>query len=80
MAQPQPVAAPTDAALIAAWQRGDEQAAAELVRRHARTLARFLAGAGAQEADLDDLVRTRSSGRSARSLDFAGTVSFARGY
>src|SRR2546430_11807390 len=56
----EPVAAvpsPTDAALIAAWQRGDEQAAAELVRRHARTLARFLAGAGAQEADLDDLVQ-----------------------
>lgn len=58
MAQPQPVAAPaSDAALIAAWQRGDEQAAAELVRRHARALARFLAGAGAPEADLDDLVQ-----------------------
>src|SRR5258707_5906791 len=61
MAQPQSLAvtpspAP-DAALIAAWQRGDEQAAAELVRRHARTLARLLAGAGAQEADLDDLVQ-----------------------
>jgi RNA polymerase sigma-70 factor, ECF subfamily len=58
MAQPQPAAAPeTDAALIAAWQRGDEQAAAELVRRHARALARFLAGAGAAESDLDDLVQ-----------------------
>ena len=57
MAHPQPVAAPSDAALIAAWQRGDEQAAAELVRRHARTLTRFLAGAGAPEADLDDLVQ-----------------------
>jgi RNA polymerase sigma-70 factor (ECF subfamily) len=58
MAQPQPVAAPaSDAALIAAWQRGDEQAAAELVRRHARALARFLAGAGAPDADLDDLVQ-----------------------
>src|SRR2546428_1853738 len=58
MAQTQPVAAPMpDAALIAAWQRGDEQAAAELVRRHARALARFLAGAGAPEADLDDLVQ-----------------------
>ena len=56
----EPVAAvpsPTDAALIAAWQVGDEQAAAELVRRHARALARFLAGAGAPEADLDDVVQ-----------------------
>lgn len=56
MAQPEPVAA-TDAALIARWQRGDEQAAAELVRRHARALARFLAGGGATDADLDDLVQ-----------------------
>src|SRR5256885_163728 len=56
----EPVAAvpsPTDAALIGAWQGGDEQAAAELVRRHARALARFLAGAGAPEADLDDVVQ-----------------------
>ncbi|MGH9783318.1 MAG: sigma factor, partial [Terriglobia bacterium] len=50
-------AAPADAALIAAWQDGDEQAAAELVRRHARALARFLLGAGAGEADVDDLVQ-----------------------
>src|SRR5437870_13440654 len=54
----EPLAAvPSDAALIAAWQGGDEQAAAELVRRHARALARFLSGAGALEADLDDLVQ-----------------------
>jgi RNA polymerase sigma-70 factor (ECF subfamily) len=61
MAQPQPIAATPspapDAALIAAWQEGDEQAAAELVRRHTRALARFLAGAGAPEADLEDLVQ-----------------------
>jgi len=58
MPQAEPVAAvPTDAALIAAWQGGDEQAAAELVRRHARALARFLASAGAPEADLDDFVQ-----------------------
>jgi RNA polymerase sigma-70 factor (ECF subfamily) len=55
--QPAPVALPLDAALIAAWQHGDEQAAAELVGRHARALARFLAGAGAPDADLDDLVQ-----------------------
>src|SRR6266571_4945982 len=58
MPQAEPVAAvPTDAALIAAWQGGDEQAAAELVRRHARALARFLAAGGALESDVDDLVQ-----------------------
>ena len=54
----EPAVAPAeDAQLIAAWQAGDERAAAELVRRHARAVARFLAGAGAPEADLDDLVQ-----------------------
>ncbi|MGE5803813.1 MAG: RNA polymerase sigma factor [Gemmatimonadota bacterium] len=48
---------PRDAALIAAWRDGNEQAAAELVARHAKALARFLAGAGAPEAELDDLVQ-----------------------
>src|SRR5256885_14658985 len=58
MASPEPVAASSsDAALIAAWQAGDEQAAAELVRRHARALARFLASGGARDADVDDLVQ-----------------------
>lgn len=51
------VPADDDTQLIAAWQSGDERAAAELVRRHARVLARFLAGAGAPESDLDDLVQ-----------------------
>src|SRR5437773_4782206 len=58
MTPAEPVAAvPTDAALIAAWHGGDEPAAAELVRRHTRALARFLAGAGALAADVDDLVQ-----------------------
>ena len=58
MTPAEPVAAlPTDAALIAAWQGGDEQAAAELVRRHTRPLARFLAGGGALDTELDDLVQ-----------------------
>jgi len=58
MTPAEPVAAvPTDAVLIAAWHGGDEPAAAELVRRHARALARFLAGAGALAADVDDLVQ-----------------------
>lgn len=55
----EPVAAvPSDAALIAAWHGGDEQAAAELVRRHARALGRFLgAGVSGADADVDDLVQ-----------------------
>jgi len=58
MAQPDPLAAPPDdATLIAAWRGGDEQAATELVRRHARALARYLAGAGAPDLELDDLVQ-----------------------
>lgn len=56
MASPAPAAA-SDAALIVAWQAGDEGAATELVRRHTRALARFLAAGGAPEADLDDLVQ-----------------------
>jgi RNA polymerase sigma-70 factor, ECF subfamily len=44
-------------ALIAQVRAGDEQAAAELVRRHGRALARFLSGAGADDADVDDLVQ-----------------------
>jgi RNA polymerase sigma-70 factor (ECF subfamily) len=78
MTLPQPATAepPRDAALIAAWQAGDEQAAAELVRRHARALARFLAGAGAPEADLDDLVQEAFI-RAFRSVDrFRGQCQF----
>ena len=47
---------PSDADLIAAWRGGDEGAAAELVRRHARAVARFLGAAGAGE-DVEDLVQ-----------------------
>lgn len=45
-----------DADLIAAWKRGDEAGATELVRRHARPVARFLGAAGAGD-DVDDLVQ-----------------------
>jgi RNA polymerase sigma factor (sigma-70 family) len=78
MTLPQPATAepPRDAALIAAWRAGDEQAAAELVARHARPLARFLAGAGAPESDLDDLVQETFI-RAFRSVDrFRGQCQF----
>ena len=47
----------SDTGLIAAWRAGDEQAAAELVGRHARALARYLSGVGAPDAEVDDLVQ-----------------------
>jgi RNA polymerase sigma-70 factor (ECF subfamily) len=78
MTAPRPATAEpsTDAALIAAWRDGDEQAAAELVARHARALARFLAGAGAPEAELDDLVQEAFI-RAFRSVDrFRGQCQF----
>src|SRR3989454_8245831 len=77
MASPEPVAASSsDAALIAAWQAGDEQAAAELVGRHARPLARFLASAGAPDSDVDDLVQETFI-RAFRSVDrFRGQCQF----
>src|SRR3954468_22397593 len=76
MAQPQIITAPADSALIAAWQSGDEQAAAELVGRHARVLARYLAGAGAPDAEVDDLVQETFI-RAFRSVDrFRGQCQF----
>ena len=48
---------PTDAALARAWRAGDEGAAAEIVRRHAGAVARFLYSAGAGRSDVDDLVQ-----------------------
>ncbi|HEU5042036.1 MAG TPA: sigma-70 family RNA polymerase sigma factor [Gemmatimonadales bacterium] len=48
---------PTDHALVAAYTGGDERAAAELVRRHADPLARFLYSAGAAVEEVEDLVQ-----------------------
>ena len=48
---------PTDHALVAAYADGDELAAAELVRRHADPLARFLYSAGAMAEEVEDLVQ-----------------------
>src|SRR5690349_7291081 len=45
---------PTDDELVAAWRRGEEQAAAALVHRHATALGRYLVGCGAASADVDD--------------------------
>ncbi len=47
----------SDAELIARYLGGEESAAADLVQRHARSLARWLAVQGAPEAELEDLVQ-----------------------
>ncbi len=65
-----------DDALIARYQQGDEAAAAELVGRHARPLARFLAVQGAPDHELDDLVQ-EALFKAFRSLaTFRGGASF----
>jgi len=46
----------TDAQLIARWQRGDQRAAAALVERHAKPLARFAASLGARD-EVEELVQ-----------------------
>lgn len=64
----------SDAALAAAYRTGDERAAAELVRRHAAALGRFLHSSGASE--VDDLVQ-ETFFRAFRALDrWRGEASF----
>lgn len=46
-----------DAELVAAYRRGDERAAAEIVRRHGAAVARYLVGLGAGRSDVDDLLQ-----------------------
>jgi RNA polymerase sigma-70 factor, ECF subfamily len=48
---------PSDHALAAAYRAGDERAAAELVRRHAPAVGRFLYSSGASRDEIDDLVQ-----------------------
>jgi RNA polymerase sigma-70 factor (ECF subfamily) len=47
----------TDPALVAAYCAGDQRAAAELVRRHAPALGRFLYSSGAPRVEVEDLVQ-----------------------
>jgi len=47
----------TDEELVAAYEAGEEEAAAELVRRHAGPVSRYLYASGSQAADVDDLVQ-----------------------
>jgi RNA polymerase sigma-70 factor (ECF subfamily) len=51
------VAVVPDGDLIARYLAGEEQAAAELVHRHATALARFIAAHGAPDDELEDLTQ-----------------------
>ena len=75
MIETQAANGPTDAELITAWRDGDEAAAAALVRRYTRSLARFLAAAGARQ-DLEDLMQ-ETFFRAFRRIDsFRGEAGF----
>ena len=75
MTVPEAQPARSDADLIEAWRRGEESAASELVLRHTRPLARFLAAAGAKE-DLDDLVQETFFRAFRKIGTFKGSASF----
>lgn len=67
---------PTDAALVAAYRRGDQRAATELVGRHAGPVGRYLYASGAPPGDVDDLVQDTFF-RAFRGLDgWRGEASF----
>jgi RNA polymerase sigma-70 factor (ECF subfamily) len=72
---PAPDDSRSDSDLIGAWQGGDEEAAADLVRRHAAPLARFLASAGAGE-EVEDLVQETFLRAFRRIETFKGVSSF----
>ncbi len=65
----------SDTELIGVWRKGDEAAAAELVRRHAEPLGRFLAAAGAGE-EAEDLVQETMLRAFRRIETFRGGSSF----
>jgi RNA polymerase sigma-70 factor (ECF subfamily) len=67
---------PSDHALAAAYRAGDEGAAAELVRRHAPAMGRFLYSSGASRDEIDDRVQ-ETFFRAFRRLDgWRGEASF----
>jgi len=76
MSAPATPNSPTDQALVAAYRGGDDRAATELVRRHAKAVGRFLFSAGAGASDVDDLLQ-ETFFRAFRRLDgWRGEASF----
>ena len=71
-----PDSPPADATLVSEYRRGDQRAAAELVRRHAPALGRFLYSSGADRDEVEDLVQ-EALFRAFRKLDsWHGGASF----
>lgn len=66
----------TDAALVAAYRGGSESAARQLVERHARPLAQFLYGLGADSGELEDLVQETFIRAFSRLDSWRGTAAF----
>lgn len=75
MTAPEPAPVP-DRDLIEGWRRGEEEAAAELVRRHAAPLAAFLRGCGADLDDVEDLVQETFFRAFRRIESFRGSAAF----
>lgn len=66
----------TDPFLVAAYQAGDEQAAADLVGRHIGALGRFLYASGAERDEVDDLVQETLFRAFRRLATWRGDASF----
>lgn len=66
----------TDLALVAAYRRGEERAAAELIERHIAALGRFLYSAGADGDEVDDLVQDTLFRAFRRLATWRGEASF----
>ena len=66
----------SDPALVAAYRRGNERAAAELIQRHIAGLGRFLYFSGADRDEVDDLVQETLFRAFRRLATWRGEASF----
>jgi RNA polymerase sigma-70 factor (ECF subfamily) len=68
--------AASDPDLVAAYRLGEQRAAAELVRRHAPALGRFLHASGADGSEIEDLVQEALFRAFRRIESWTGQASF----
>jgi RNA polymerase sigma-70 factor (ECF subfamily) len=66
----------SDPALVDAYRRGSERAAAELIERHIAALGRFLYSSGADRDEVDDLVQEALFRAFRRLATWRGDASF----
>jgi RNA polymerase sigma-70 factor, ECF subfamily len=66
----------SDPALVDAYRRGNERAAAELIERHIAALGRFLYSSGADRDEVDDLVQEAFFRAFRRLATWRGEASF----